>query len=106
MYWAVGICLVLTIAVVGGLFATGPGPQSILLVPIAATAWSFAGLLTAFLLLAQFYVTGRLAFGMFALAYALSALLTWAYLVTFPGVFGARPPASEMPQVSSRPTCR
>jgi diguanylate cyclase (GGDEF)-like protein len=55
--------------------------------PIAATLWSLAETLTAFLLFARFFFTGRLSLGIIGAAYELCALLTWPYLFAFPGLF-------------------
>ena len=55
--------------------------------PIAATLWSLAETLTAFLLFARFFFTGRLGFGIVGAAYELCALMTWPYLFAFPGLF-------------------
>jgi diguanylate cyclase (GGDEF)-like protein len=59
--------------------------------PVCATIWTTAELLTAFLLFAQYYVGGRLAYALLAAAYTASGLLTIPYLIKFPGVF-ANPP--------------
>ncbi len=67
-------------------FGSSQGPVLEAFVPITATIWSLANLLTAFLLLAQFYVNGSLFLGLSAAAYALTGLLTWSYLAMFPGV--------------------
>jgi diguanylate cyclase (GGDEF)-like protein len=48
-----------------------------------------ADLLTAFLLLAQFFVNGRILIAVLAAAYAFSGLLSCTYLASFPGVFRA-----------------
>jgi diguanylate cyclase (GGDEF)-like protein len=55
--------------------------------PICATLWASAELLTAFLLFSQFYVAGRISLAFVASAYALSALLTIPYLLFYPDVF-------------------
>jgi diguanylate cyclase (GGDEF)-like protein len=61
--------------------------------PVCATIWAAAELLTAFLLFAQFIVAGRIAYGLLAGAYALSGLLTIPYLAEFPNIF-TNPPYS------------
>jgi diguanylate cyclase (GGDEF)-like protein len=61
--------------------------------PVCATIWATAELLTAFLLFAQYVVAGRLAYGLLGGAYALSGLLTIPYLAEFPNVF-TNPPYS------------
>ncbi len=72
-------------------FGLQAGPQIAPLVPIAVTFWSLADLLTGFLLLAQFWVNGRLSFAVLAVAYATCGILTWGYLLAFPGLFVMRP---------------
>ncbi len=67
-------------------FGSSRGPVLLAFVPITATIWSLGNLLTAFLLLAQFYVNGSLFLGLASAAYALTGLLTWSYLAMFPGV--------------------
>jgi hypothetical protein len=57
------------------------------LVPITATFWSLADLLTAFLLLAQFCVNGNTAVGVLGVAYAFSGFMSVAFLAGFPGLF-------------------
>jgi diguanylate cyclase (GGDEF)-like protein len=61
--------------------------------PVCATIWATAELLTAFLLFAQYVVAGRIAFGLLAAAYALPGLLTIPYLAAFPNIF-TNPPYS------------
>jgi diguanylate cyclase (GGDEF)-like protein len=85
---AIAALLVLA-ATVALLFGTAQGPEIRPLIPIAVTVWLLADLLTAFLLLAQFYVNGRLLIAVLAVAYAFSGLLSCAYLASFPGVFRA-----------------
>jgi diguanylate cyclase (GGDEF)-like protein len=80
-------------AVVSALFGRGQGPAIKPFIPIAGTVWLLADLLTAFLLLAQFYVNGRLSFAILSIGYGFSGLLTIPYLLAFPGLF-ANGPAS------------
>ncbi len=63
----------------------GPNVQPFL--PISATIWALAEALTAFLLFARFWATGRLGFGIIGVAYALCSMLTAPYLTFFPQVF-------------------
>jgi diguanylate cyclase (GGDEF)-like protein len=82
------VCALLVLAAAIAFIAGhGPGPEIKPLIPIAATIWSLADLLTAFLLVAQFYVNGSLVFGILASAYTLTGLLTWPYVAAFPGLF-------------------
>lgn len=81
----------LTCATLAAYFGLRQGPEIKPLVPIAVTVWSLADLLTGFLLLAQFCVNGRLSFAVLAIAYAFSGILTWGYLLAFPGLFITRP---------------
>ncbi|MBD5654826.1 MAG: GGDEF domain-containing protein [Candidatus Eremiobacteraeota bacterium] len=83
---SIGVLLVV-VAFIAVLFGSEQGPEVKPLVPLAAGIWSLANLLTAFLLLAQFYVNGRPFFGLLAVAYGITGLLTWPYIATFPGVF-------------------
>ncbi len=55
--------------------------------PISATLWASADLLTAYLLLTQFSVNGLRAFAVLGAAYGVPGLLTIPYLVFFPGLF-------------------
>ena len=63
------------------------GPEIKAFIPIAVTTWLLADLLTAFLLLAQFYVNGRIMIALLVLAYAFSGSMSVAYIGVFPGVF-------------------
>ena len=81
--------LLVVIAVIAAFFGRQQGPEVKPLVPLAAGIWSLADLLTAFLLLAHFYVNGRRFFGLLAAAYGFTGLLAWPYLATFPGIFQA-----------------
>lgn len=63
------------------------GPEIRPFLPIVATVWCVAELLTAFLLLSQFYVAGKKSFAIVAAAYAFSGLMTIPYLAWFPNVF-------------------
>jgi len=69
------------------------GPQSPAFIPVVATMWSLADMLTAFLLIGQFAFNGRISLGLLAAAYAFDGLVTWPYLALFPGVLrpGAAP---------------
>jgi diguanylate cyclase (GGDEF)-like protein len=64
-----------------------PGPEIEPFLPISATVWALAEALTAFLLFARFWATGRLGFGIIGVAYALCSMLTVPYLLFFPQVF-------------------
>jgi diguanylate cyclase (GGDEF)-like protein len=98
---AVVICATLLVAAVfAALFGQQTGPDLAPFVLVAATVWSLADLLTAFLLLAQFYVSGTVLFGFLAAAYASSGILTWAYLAAFPGIFHSGPTTHGDQQVS------
>ena len=89
-YGAVTIAVLLVVvALTAVIFGREQGPEVKPLVPLAAGIWSLADLLTAFLLLAQFYVNGRRFFGILAVAYGLTGLLTWPFVAAFPGLFQA-----------------
>ncbi|GAC1544188.1 MAG: sensor domain-containing diguanylate cyclase [Vulcanimicrobiaceae bacterium] len=68
-----------------------PGPVVIAFLPICATLWAAAELLTAFLLFSQFYVAGNVSFAFMAAGYALTGFMTIPYLFAFPGLFGTAP---------------
>jgi diguanylate cyclase (GGDEF)-like protein len=70
-------------------------------IPICATLWGAADLLTAFLLLTQFSVNGIRAFAYLGSAYTFSGILTIPYIVFFPGLFFAGPQAAGTQQVSA-----
>jgi diguanylate cyclase (GGDEF)-like protein len=83
-YIALAVCTALFVAAwLSATFGRGPGPEIKPLVYICGTIWSCADLLTAFLFLAQFYVGGRIMFGVLALAYAIGGMLTWFFLWSF-----------------------
>jgi diguanylate cyclase (GGDEF)-like protein len=69
--------------------------------PVCATIWATAELLTAFLLFAQYVVAGRIAYGLLAAAYALPGLLTIPYLATFPNIFTNPPYSIGEQQISA-----
>ena len=77
------------------------GPVIRAFMPIVATIWCFAELLTAFLMLSQFYVAGKKSFAIISAAYATSGLLTIPYLAFFPGVFITHPMTTGDVQVSA-----
>jgi hypothetical protein len=54
--------------------------------PIAATMWAIADFMTAFFLVSQFYVNGRLLYAVLSGAYTLSGALTIPYLILFPHI--------------------
>ena len=74
---ALAVCAVLTLVTLSAIaFGVVAGPRAAPFVPICATVWSLADLLTAFLLLAQFYVKGTPSFGIVAVAFgAVGAVL-------------------------------
>ena len=78
--------LLVVVTLLASYFGSSQGPVLPAFIPITATIWSLANVLTAFLLLAQFYVNGSLFLGLASAAYALTGLLTWAYLAAYPGV--------------------
>jgi diguanylate cyclase (GGDEF)-like protein len=69
--------------------------------PVCATIWATAELLTAFLLFAQYVVVGRIAYGLLGGAYALSGLLTIPYVAEFPNVFTNPPYSLGQLQISA-----
>ena len=98
------MCALITVVTTSAIaFGLRDGPHVSAFVPICATVWSLADLLTAVLLLAQFYVKGAPSFGIVAIAYGLSAMFTWPYLAYYPGLFSSGPPSPSLagPQVSA-----
>lgn len=91
-YGALAVCAMLVaVAVLGASFGMHPGPVITPFIPMTATVWLLADLLTGFLLVAQFYVNGNPMLGILAGGYALSGLLTLPYVFAFPGLFRAAP---------------
>lgn len=83
--WLVAIVLALTLgAALLGRLQTPVVPAFL---PIAATLWAAADLLTALLFFSQFVVTGLIPFAFVGVAYALTGALTVPYLAFFPNVF-------------------
>lgn len=72
---------------VAGVFASVHGPLARPILPIFASLWGAAELLTAYLLLSQFAVNGVRAFLVLGAAYAIAGLLAIPYIGHFPGVF-------------------
>jgi len=77
--------------VAAALYGRVPGPTILPFMPIVATLWSVAELLTAFLLFSQFYVGGKISLAFMASAYAMTGLMTIPYLYAFPGIFQTGP---------------
>ncbi len=85
---ALALCATLLLAATAaGVLGRAPGPEITPFVPIAATVWSLADLLTAFLLLAQFFVDGNRSVGVLGVAYGFSGFMSVAFLAAFPGLF-------------------
>ncbi len=84
---AVFVAVLLTLTLAASRFGNVPGPVVAPFIPICATFWGAADLLTAFLLCTQFSVNGIRAFAYLGGAYAFSGLLTIPYVVYFPGLF-------------------
>jgi diguanylate cyclase (GGDEF)-like protein len=91
----------LALALASHAYLNFPGPKVMPFVPIAAALWTFADLMTAFLLLSQFYVAGNVSFAIIAASYAVTGLLTVPYLWAFPGMFSSGPYSSGDLQVSA-----
>ena len=101
-YGAVAVCsMLLTATIVASLFGRSAGPEIKPFVPITSTIGSLADLLTAFLLLAQFYVNGCVPNAVFGLGYALTGYMSLAFLVAFPGLFRTGPLTVGDEQISS-----
>lgn len=79
--------LLLLVTLIAARFGDLQGPVIPAFVPICATTWIIADLLTALLLYTQYSVTGALGFLVIASAYTITGLLAIPYLFAFPGVF-------------------
>ncbi len=76
------------------------GPIFPAFIPIAATLWGMAALLTAYLVFTQLSVNGLRAFTWLGIAYAATGLYTIPYIVFFPGIFFAASSAPGREQIS------
>jgi diguanylate cyclase (GGDEF)-like protein len=100
-FGAIAVCAALVIAAGFAMFyGREAGPQIKPFVLVAATVWSLSDMLTAFLLLVQFFVGGSVALGILATAYAFTSYMTWAYVAAFPGLLRTAPLAHGDQQVS------
>ncbi len=88
MVAGVFVAVFLALTLLAARFGSVAGPELRPLLPISATLWGAAELLTAYLLLTQFAVNGVRAFLVLGSAYAITGLLTIPYLIYFPGLFG------------------
>jgi len=68
-------------------FARVQGPVVAPFMPMAVTLWTGADALTAFLLLALFWIDGSVYLAYVASAYVVTGALSIPYLINFPGVF-------------------
>jgi diguanylate cyclase (GGDEF)-like protein len=101
--WVSGLVvaiLLLTLTVVAHAYGGSAGPHFSAFLPITATIWTVAELLTAFLLLSQFQFSGKLGIAIIAAGYGISGLLTIPYVLFFPGVVSDSPPSPGILQVS------
>ena len=80
-------CLLFSFALLAAKVSLIQGPEIKPILPILATTWALADLMTAFLLLSQFYVNGTTFLTGLGAAYALSGLMTCPYLLAFPNLF-------------------
>jgi diguanylate cyclase (GGDEF)-like protein len=84
---AIALAVVLTAATVWlGRAGSTPGSPQPAFLPICATLWCTADILTAFLLLTQFYVNGVTSFAFIGAGYLFSGLLSIPYIAFFPGL--------------------
>jgi len=85
-------CTILTaLALLGLTFSRVEGPAMRSALVAVMTILALAEGLTAYLLLAKFYVNGRFIYGILAFAYALDACLICFYTAVFPGLFRTSP---------------
>jgi diguanylate cyclase (GGDEF)-like protein len=94
-----GVLVLLSVASVG--FESAPGPVLPPFIPISATLWGVADMLTAFLLFTQYSVNGIRAFAFLGAAYAIPAMLTIPYIVYFPSLFFMPPLTVGLQQISA-----
>jgi diguanylate cyclase (GGDEF)-like protein len=97
---AVFVALLSALTVAASRLGNVPGPTVAPFIPICATFWGAADLLTAFLLFTQFSVNGIRAFVYLGGAYAFSGLLTIPYVGYFPGLFHDSPAGPSASQIS------
>lgn len=81
------IAIVLLLTVGAALLGRTAAPVALAFLPIVATLWASAYLLTALLFFSQFVVTGLMPFAYAGAAYALTGALTVPYLAFYPNVF-------------------
>lgn len=81
------VAFFVVITAVAAAFGKVQGPVLEPFLPISASLWGAAELLTSYLLLTQFAVNGVRAFLVLGAAYAVTGLLTIPYLAYFPGLF-------------------
>ena len=85
---AIAVCLTLAaFTIVAAVIGSLPGPEIKPLVPITTTVWALADVLTGYLLLAQFCISGRRALAILALTYGVAGWCSVGFLCTFPGLF-------------------
>lgn len=92
---ALFVAALFALTVVGARWGNRPGPAIPPFIPIAATFWGAADLLTAFLLFTQFSVNGIRAFAYLGGAYGYAGLLTIPYVAFFPGLFPDSTPSTS-----------
>jgi diguanylate cyclase (GGDEF)-like protein len=97
---AVFVAVLSALTVVASRLGNVQGPVVAPFIPICATLWGAADLLTAFLLFTQFAVNGIRAFVYLGGAYAFSGLLTIPYVAYFPGLFDDSSQAASAAQIS------
>jgi diguanylate cyclase (GGDEF)-like protein/PAS domain S-box-containing protein len=98
----IAVCVLLSgLTVLAIRLGSNPGPEVRPFLPIMATIWALADLMTAYLLLARFYVTGTTFLSVLAAAYAINGFLTGPYLLAFPGLFFSGPYPIADQQISA-----
>ncbi|HEX3467997.1 MAG TPA: sensor domain-containing diguanylate cyclase [Candidatus Elarobacter sp.] len=96
---ALFVAVLLAVTMAGAHWGNMPGPVVPPFIPIVATFWGAADLLTAFLLFTQFLVNGIRAFAYLGGAYAYVGLLTIPYVAFFPGLFPEGSPVTSQVSV-------
>ena len=82
------VAVAIVAALASGTFGERRWPAVLAFIPVSGTLWAAAELLTVYLLVTQFMVTGVRLFLALGAAYAVTGLLTIPYLLAYPGMIG------------------
>jgi len=95
------VSVFIVITAIAAAFGKLLGPEWATVLPISASLWGAAELVTSYLLFTQFSVNGVRAFLVLGAAYAVTGLLTIPYLAYFPGLFLSAHASAAAEQVSA-----